>query len=90
MSTKKGNVGRTHPQKHQNRTAFKNDLHDTSNKIKIINSIKIAEVCERCKEIIDWKRKYRKYKPLTQPKTCNKCGQRAVKQVKILFLCEIL
>ncbi|XP_063708121.1 uncharacterized protein C9orf85 homolog [Culicoides brevitarsis] len=80
MSTKKGNVQRTRAQKHQNRTPFKNDLHDTSNKIKIINAIKIAEVCERCKEIIDWKRKYRKYKPLSQPKTCNKCGQRTIKQ----------
>uniref|UniRef100_A0A336KFA0 CSON007666 protein n=1 Tax=Culicoides sonorensis TaxID=179676 RepID=A0A336KFA0_CULSO len=80
MSTKKGSGSRTRPQKHQNRWAFKNDLHDTTVKIKIINSIKIAEVCERCKEIIEWKRKYGKYKPLTQPKTCNKCGQKAIKQ----------
>lgn len=80
MSTKRGNAQRTRAQKHQNKTKFKNDLHDTSHKIKIINSIKIAEVCERCAAIIDWKRQYRKYKPLTQPKKCNKCGNRTVKQ----------
>lgn len=80
MSTKRGNIQRTRAQKHQNKTKFKNDLHDTSNKIKLINSIKIAEVCERCAAIIEWKRQYRKYKPLSQPKKCNKCGNRSVKQ----------
>lgn len=85
MSTKRGNAVRTRAQKHQNRTSFKNDLHDTSHTIKMINNIKIAEVCERCKKIIDWKRQYRKYKPLTQPKSCNLCHQKTVKQVNVQF-----
>nr|VZH94016.1 unnamed protein product [Spirometra erinaceieuropaei] len=37
-------------------------------------------LCARCKDILDWKVKYKKYKPLTQPKSCIKCGQRTVKR----------
>lgn len=80
MSTSKGNIQRTRAQKHQNKTKFRNDLHDSSHKQKMINSIRIAEVCDRCVAVIEWKRQYRKYKPLTQPKTCNKCGNRSVRQ----------
>lgn len=80
MSTQKGNSTRSRPQKHKNTTAFKNTLHDTSHKTKFINSIQVCEVCVRCKEIIEWKIKYKKYKPLTQPKKCVKCDQKAVKK----------
>lgn len=79
MSTQKGNTARTRPQKHKNKTAFKNSLHDTSHQTKFINSIQVSDVCIRCKEIIEWKIKYKKYKPLTQPKTCVKCAQKTVK-----------
>lgn len=80
MSSQKGNVSRTRAQKHKNRTVFKNNLHDKSNQTKLINSIQVGDVCLRCKEIIEWKIKYKKYKPLTQPKTCVKCSQKTVKQ----------
>lgn len=80
MSTQKGNILRTRPQKHKNRTVFKNNLHDTSHQIKIINSLQVGDVCIRCKDIIEWKIKYKKYKPLKQPRTCVKCSQKNVKQ----------
>ncbi|KAJ8913531.1 hypothetical protein NQ315_017082 [Exocentrus adspersus] len=80
MSSQKGNASRTRPQKHKNKTVFKNSLHDTSQRTKVINTIQVSDVCVRCKEIIEWKIKYKKYKPLTQPKTCVKCGQKSVKQ----------
>ncbi|OWR50784.1 uncharacterized protein C9orf85 homolog [Danaus plexippus] len=79
MSCAKGNIQRTRPQKHQNRTAFKNDLHDTSKKTKFLKSLDISGVCERCKEIIEWKIKYKKYKPLTAPKKCVGCEQKTIK-----------
>lgn len=73
MSSKKGDSGRTRPQKHQNSFAFKNDLHDKHTpKIKLLNSINVCEVCEQCKLVIEWKIKYKKYKPLTKPRQCNK------------------
>lgn len=80
MSTSKGNIKRTRPQKHQNRTAFKNNLHDTSVQTKFINSIQPHGICLRCKDIIEWKIKYKKYKPLTAPKKCVRCEQKCVKQ----------
>ena len=67
MSTKKGNNTKK-GQRHQNTKAFKNNLHDTSKKTKQINSLKVGGVCVRCREIIEWRKKYKKYKPLTAPK----------------------
>ncbi|XP_012258443.2 uncharacterized protein LOC105687390 [Athalia rosae] len=79
MSSQKGNQARSRPQKYQNRHAFKNNLHDTSHKTKFINSIYVSNVCERCKQIIEWKIKYKKYKPLKAPTKCVKCDQKTVK-----------
>ncbi|XP_042881068.1 uncharacterized protein C9orf85 homolog [Penaeus japonicus] len=79
MSCKKGSTKRTRPQKYQNATSYRNNLHDTSKKTRKINSTEIAEVCKRCQEIIEWKIRYKKYKPLTQAKTCTKCHQKTVK-----------
>lgn len=70
MSSQKGNTARNRPQKHQNSFAFKNTLHDTNHRTKAINNTPISNVCIRCKEIIQWKIKYKKYKPLTQARTC--------------------
>lgn len=79
MSTQKGNSNRSRPQKYQNQIAFKNDLHDKSNKTKYINSIQVTNVCERCKKIIEWKIKYKKYKPLKTAAKCIKCEQKTIK-----------
>lgn len=79
MSCQRGNASRSRPPKHQNYKAFKNDMHDTSQKIKLINSIEVANVCERCKQIIEWKIKYKKYKMLKAPIKCIKCSQKSVK-----------
>ncbi|XP_045509397.1 uncharacterized protein C9orf85 homolog [Colias croceus] len=85
MSLSKGNIRRNRPQKHQNRTAFKNDLHDTSKKTKILNSMQVSGVCIRCREIIEWKIKYKKYKPLTAPKKCVGCDEKAVKHAYHIY-----
>ncbi|XP_046975367.1 uncharacterized protein C9orf85 homolog [Vanessa cardui] len=79
MSCSRGNTTRTRPQKHQNRTVFKNTLHDTSKKTKLLNNLEVTGVCERCKGIIEWKIKYKKYKPLTVPGKCVSCEQRNIK-----------
>ncbi|KAJ8940171.1 hypothetical protein NQ318_019380 [Aromia moschata] len=80
MSSQKGNMSRSRPQKYKNKTAFKNNLHDTSGRTKFINSLQVSNVCVRCRDIIEWKIKYKKYKPLTQPRKCVKCDQKTVKQ----------
>lgn len=79
MSSARGNTNRNRAQKHQNRTVFKNDLHDSSNRTKFINSLSINGVCKRCKDILEWKIKYKKYKPLTAPRKCTGCDQKSIK-----------
>ncbi|KAK3886600.1 hypothetical protein Pcinc_009248 [Petrolisthes cinctipes] len=79
MSCQRGNVNRVRPQKYKNVIAFKNNRYDSSKRIKMINDKEIAEVCKKCQDIIAWKVKYRKYKPLSQPKTCIKCHNKSVK-----------
>lgn len=69
MSTQKGNTKRARPQKYQNKSTFKNVYHDTSKQTQRVVTTEVTGVCARCKDCIDWKIKYKKYKPLTQPKT---------------------
>jgi len=81
MSTQRGSgLTRNRAQKHKNSFAFKNDLHDKTPQMKKINQLNVCEVWERCKAQIEWKIKYKKYKPLSQAKTCIKCGNRTVKK----------
>ena len=69
MSTQRGNSIKSGPPKHKNKTAFCNTMHDRSKKNLKLSSMQITGCCQRCKDIIDWKIKYKKYKPLSQPKT---------------------
>ncbi|XP_058682552.1 uncharacterized protein C9orf85 homolog isoform X1 [Poecile atricapillus] len=79
MSSERGNVSRTRPQRHQNARAFKNDKYDTSARRKKINAKLHDGVCQHCKGILEWRVKFRKYKLLTKPKKCVKCLQKTVK-----------
>ncbi|XP_053430965.1 uncharacterized protein C9orf85 homolog isoform X3 [Nycticebus coucang] len=79
MSSQKGNVARSRPQKHQNTFSFKNDKFDKSVQTKKINAKLHDGVCQRCKEVLEWRVKYSKYKPLSKPKKCVKCLQKTVK-----------
>ncbi|XP_008334976.2 uncharacterized protein C9orf85 homolog [Cynoglossus semilaevis] len=79
MSSQKGNVSRSRGQKHQNITAFKNDKYGATVQIKNAKSKIHNGLCQHCKDVLEWKVKYSKYKPLTQPKKCVKCSQKTVK-----------
>ena len=61
---------------HQNTFAFK---HNPNSKLtaRILASPNV-HVCRRCHEKIEWRKKYRKYKPLTQPGKCNLCQLKRV------------
>ena len=69
MSTERGNVQRQRPQKYMNATAFKNNAHHTSSQIVTLNELETPGLCHRCRSIIEWKVRYKKYKPLTNPRT---------------------
>ncbi|XP_027737772.1 uncharacterized protein C9orf85 homolog [Empidonax traillii] len=79
MSSERGNVSRTRPQRHQNARAFRNDKYDTSARLKKINAKLHDGVCQHCKGILEWRVKFSKYKLLSKPKKCVKCLQKTVK-----------
>ncbi|XP_027471580.1 uncharacterized protein C9orf85 homolog isoform X3 [Zalophus californianus] len=70
MSSQKGNVARSRPQRHQNTFSFKNDKFDKSVQTKKINAKLHDGVCQHCKEVLEWRVKYSKYKLLSKPKKC--------------------
>ncbi|KAK2837443.1 hypothetical protein Q5P01_014655 [Channa striata] len=79
MSSQKGNTSRSRGQKHQNITAFKNDKYGATVQVKKAQSKIHDGLCQHCKGVLEWKVKYNKYKPLTQPRKCVKCSQKMVK-----------
>ncbi|XP_023273972.1 uncharacterized protein C9orf85 homolog [Seriola lalandi dorsalis] len=79
MSSQKGNVSRSRGQKHQNITAYKNDKYGATAQVKKAKSKIHDGLCQHCKDVLDWKVKYNKYKSLTQPRKCVKCSQKTVK-----------
>lgn len=91
MSTQRGSgPTRKRAQKHKNSFAFKNDLHDKTWQMKKINSLFVCEVCDRCKAQIEWRIKYKKYKPLSQAKTCVKWVNFILKFLKFYLLSSLL
>lgn len=61
---------------HQNQFAFKHN--PKSKKTDAILNSPNTHTCRRCHDKIDWRKKYRKYKPRTQPGKCNICLKRNV------------
>ena len=65
-----------HAPAHQNTFAYR---HNPKSKLtaKILASPNEG-LCKRCHDKIEWRKQFRKYKPLTQPATCNLCKRRNV------------
>ncbi|KAH9676810.1 hypothetical protein KPL70_019288 [Citrus sinensis] len=78
------NSSRRGAPKHQNRYAWKPKAGQKINEREVGGKLRpypeITGVCPRCKDQIDWKRRYGKYKPLSEPAKCQRCTKRAVRQ----------
>ncbi|KAL2504953.1 hypothetical protein Adt_20574 [Abeliophyllum distichum] len=72
------------PQKHQNKFAWKPNDSGQINPTELGGRLRpyseVTGVCLRCKEQIEWKRKYGKYKALIEPAKCQRCSKRNVRQ----------
>mmetsp|Transcript_15772 Transcript_15772/g.17804 ORF Transcript_15772/g.17804 Transcript_15772/m.17804 type:complete len:128 (-) Transcript_15772:432-815(-) len=75
ISTAKGGVHSRAP-KYQNSFAYKHNK--SSKKTAKILGIQHSQLCKRCHDQIEWKKKYRKYKPLKTPRKCLGCQQRNI------------
>lgn len=75
MSTRKGAPKKGAP-KHQNDFTYK---HNKNSKLTTkIQSIPHTNLCKRCWDKIEWRKKFRKYKPITVPRRCNACDKKSV------------
>lgn len=79
MSCRRGDQ-KKRGQKHQNATAYKSGRYGETRQAKLAAALPLAGLCGRCKEKIEWKKKYDKYKPLTAPRKCVLCEEKKVKQ----------
>ncbi|CAN8064654.1 unnamed protein product [Agarophyton chilense] len=75
MSTSSGAKSRAPA--HQNSFAFR---HNKRSKLtdKIQRTVDTQALCNACANKIEWRKKYRKYKPLTVPSRCNRCRAKRV------------
>ncbi|KAI8065483.1 hypothetical protein BC940DRAFT_304221 [Gongronella butleri] len=76
-TSRKGN-NKKKAQAHQNTTAWKHNKN--SRKTREIEDLPVYGLCGRCTEVILWRKKYRKYKPLTSVKKCTNCQEKAIKE----------
>ena len=63
-------------QKYQNSFTFKHNKNSLLTR-KIMES-PLDYMCERCLDIIEWKIKFRKYKPLTTAAKCQTCENKTI------------
>ena len=77
VSSAKGKAGqKKQAQKHKNTFAFvPNKFSPVALKIA---ATPIKGLCDHCTEILEWKKKIGKYKPLSQPKKCIHCTLKKV------------
>lgn len=75
MSSRRGGVTRGAPA-HQNKTAWKHN--PKSSKTAAILASPISGLCQRCHATLEWRKQYRKYKPLTSLKKCVWCEQKTI------------
>eukprot|EP01060_Flectonema_neradi_P027278 TRINITY_DN3688_c3_g1_i1.p1 TRINITY_DN3688_c3_g1~~TRINITY_DN3688_c3_g1_i1.p1 ORF type:complete len:192 (+),score=22.37 TRINITY_DN3688_c3_g1_i1:39-614(+) len=66
---------------HQNKTAWVPLKHQEDLKVgeEFIEG-STHNCCEKCVEVIEWRQKYGKYKPLTKPSRCHTCNQRTIRR----------
>ena len=71
MSTTRKGDGVKKGQRYQNSWTYKPRLHET--KKSDPSTVQLAGLCPRCREIIEWKIKYDKYKALSAPRKWYAC-----------------
>ncbi|KAI8812468.1 hypothetical protein BJ742DRAFT_792406 [Cladochytrium replicatum] len=72
VSTSKGKAGaKKPPPKHQNKFAFTTNKHSFI--AQKIAALPTRGLCRKCLDVIAWRKRMNKYKPLTVPKKCVEC-----------------
>ena len=76
MQKKPKNPNAHKSQGHQNKKTFYLKYYDDKQKLK--ENTHLDLLCRRCYETLEWKLKYGKYKPLSQPALCTTCNKKMI------------
>ncbi|KAJ2784437.1 hypothetical protein H4R18_001147 [Coemansia javaensis] len=74
----RGSGAKKGAQKYQNTFAYKHNRR--SKKTQVILALPVDGLCRRCTDQVNWRKQYRKYKPLTVAKKCVSCQLKKVKK----------
>ncbi|KAJ2609469.1 hypothetical protein H4S08_004039 [Coemansia sp. RSA 1365] len=74
----RGSGAKKGPQKYQNKFAYSHNKG--SKKTQVILALPVDGLCRRCTDQIQWRKQYRKYKPLTAPRKCVNCELKKVRK----------
>ncbi|PJF17567.1 hypothetical protein PSACC_02582 [Paramicrosporidium saccamoebae] len=66
------------PPAYSNSYAYK-QTH-VSTEAKALLATPISSVCPPCRGVLEWRKRFNKYKTLTVPKKCVRCGGRTIKE----------
>ncbi|KAJ2078834.1 hypothetical protein H4R24_004193 [Coemansia sp. RSA 988] len=74
----RGSGAKKGPPKYQNKFAYSHNRG--SKKTQTILALPVDGLCRRCTDQIQWRKQYRKYKPLTAPRKCVGCELKKVRK----------
>jgi hypothetical protein len=79
MSSQRGNSAKSRKPAHQNKFAFVANKHDS--KAMAIVELPLGGVCAHCLDVLEWRKRMNRFKPIKSIGKCQVCQQRNITQV---------
>ena len=79
MSSQRGNSQKNRKPAHQNKFAFVANKHDS--KAMAIVELPLGGVCAHCLDVLEWRKRMNRFKPIKNIGKCQVCQQRNITQV---------
>jgi hypothetical protein len=85
MSSQRGNSDKHRKPAHQNKFAFVANKHDS--KAMAIVELPLGGVCAHCLDVLEWRKRMNRFKPIKNIGKCQVCQQRNITQVFCVCFC---
>jgi hypothetical protein len=79
MSSQRGNSSKNRKPAHQNKFAFVANKHDS--KAMAIVEMPLGGVCAHCLDVLEWRKRMNRFKPIKNIGKCQICQERNITQV---------
>ena len=83
MSSQRGNSSKNRKPAHQNKFAFVANKHDS--KAMAIVEMPLGGVCAHCLDVLEWRKRMNRFKPIKNIGKCQICQERNITQVPEQF-----